>query len=230
MCKKTCSKCKEELPYSSFSYRKEGKLNLQSRCKECLRISYLKKGYNEPVYLPNEIWKDIPDYEGLYQVSNIGRIKSTNKTIYLKNGKTKVSRSLIMKETLDKGYKVVTLSRNLKKMRTGCHRLVAKAFIPNPHNKPCVNHINGIKNDNRVENLEWVTYSENEWHSFNVLNKRRNIGEESSSAKLTEEKVLAIRRLHRINPKYNRKIIAAKFGMHPNSLNDITRRKSWKHI
>jgi len=117
-----------------------------------------------------------------------------------------------------------------KRTRTSFHRLVAIAFIPNPDNLPCVNHKNGIKDDNRVENLEWCTYSENEIHSKDVLKKTYAFGEKSGSAKLTEQKVLAIRRLYSINPKYNRKNIAKKLGIHPFSLNDIHRRKSWKHI
>ena len=230
MCKKKCSKCQEIFDYSFFKPRKEGKLKLESRCNECLRISYLNKKYKKPEFLDNEIWKDIPGYEALYQASNLGRVMSLDKEIINKNGKSKIQRAIILKQTIDKGYKAINLSVNYKKLRTGAHRLVALAFIPNPENKPCVNHINGIKDDNRVENLEWVTYSENERHSIDVLKKRIRIGEKSPSSKLTEKDVLAIRRLYRINPKFNRKIVAKKFNMHPNSLNDITRRKSWTHI
>ena len=185
---------------------------------------------NEIENLEGEIWCEIKDFEGLYQVSNLGRVLSLDKEIINKNGKSKIQRAIILKQTTDRGYKAINLSINYKKLRTGVHRLVALAFIPNIENKPCVNHINGIKHDNRVENLEWVTYSENERHSFDVLKKRVNIGEKSPSSKLTEKDVLAIRRLYRMNPKFNRKIVAKKFNMHPNSLNDITRRKSWTHI
>lgn len=213
-----------------FKSRKEGKLKLQSKCNECSRINSLNKNYKKPQSLSGEIWKDIPGYEGLYKSSNLGRIKSLDKKITNKNGQSKIQREIILKETNDRGYKIVTLTNNYKSYRTGCHRLVAKAFIENPENKPCVNHKNGIKDDNRIENLEWVTYSENEIHSIRVLGKTRKKGESSSLSKLTEKNVLAIRRLHRINPKYNRKLVAKKFNIHPNSLNDITSRKSWKHI
>lgn len=230
MDKKACSKCKKVFDYSFFKPRKEGKLKLESRCNECLRISYLNKRYKKPEYLEGEIWKDVPDYEGLYKISNLGRVMSLDKEVINKNGKSKIQRSIILKQTLDRGYKAISLTVNYKSLRTGVHRLVALAFIANPENKPCVNHINGIKDDNRLENLEWVTYSENERHSIDVLKKRIHIGEKSPSSKLTEKDVLVIRRLYRMNPKFNRKIVAKKFNMHPNSLNDITGRKSWTHI
>jgi hypothetical protein len=99
-----------------------------------------------------EIWKDIEGYEGLYQVSNLGRIKSLN---FKRSGKEG-----ILKSNPEGGYCAVTLSHK----RRGVfyiHRLVATAFIPNPENKPEVNHINHNKRDNRASNLEWVTQSEN---------------------------------------------------------------------
>lgn len=180
--------------------------------------------------LPNEIWNDVPEYEGVYKSSNLGRVKSLNRIVFTKNGVSKRIKEKILKLGLCEGYKVITLSKNNETIKTGVHRVIALTFIPNPENKPCVNHINGIKDDNRVENLEWCTYAENERHSWDVLHKKRPVGVLSNSCKLTEQKVLAIRRLHKINPKYNRKIISEKLGLHPVSLNDIHRRKSWKHI
>lgn len=103
-----------------------------------------------------EIWKDIPDYEGLYQVSNLGRIKSLkfNHTNYEK----------ILKNSTNQNYPTIILNHNYKPKTFLIHRLVAETFIPNLKKLPCVNHINGIKTDNRVENLEWCTYSENMKH------------------------------------------------------------------
>lgn len=107
--------------------------------------------------LPNEKWLCIQDYEGLYEISNYGRVKSLSK---YKNRK-----EFIMKQYKDKwGRYVVSLYKNSHKKARFVHRLVAQAFIPNPNNKPEVNHKRPITNilcDNRVDNLEWCTSKEN---------------------------------------------------------------------
>lgn len=103
----------------------------------------------------SEIWKDIKRYEGLYQVSNIGKIKRIGKNERIK------------KTFIDKnGYERVELSKLGVNKKYSVHRLVAEAFINNCFNKKEINHKNGIKTDNRVENLEWVTRSENELHAY----------------------------------------------------------------
>ena len=106
-------------------------------------------------------WKEIIGFEGVYEVSNCGKIKSLN------YNHTKKPR--ILKGGLDKnGYRLYTLmSKNIKKTVKG-HRIVASHFIENPENKKEVNHLNGIKDDNRVDNLSWVTSSENQIHAFKI--------------------------------------------------------------
>ena len=104
--------------------------------------------------MEEEIWKPIKDYEGLYEVSNLGRVKSLN---YRKTGKEKILKN--MKN--NNGYLVVGLTKNGKRKNYLIHRLVAEAFIPNTEGKPHIDHINTIKNDNSVENLRWVTNKEN---------------------------------------------------------------------
>lgn len=102
-----------------------------------------------------EIWKDIKGYEGLYQVSNLGRVKSLN---YRRMGFSKI----LIPGAGGRGYACVSLyGRSVK-----IHRLVAETFIPNPNKFKCVNHINGIKTDNRVENLEWCTQKYNVHHAY----------------------------------------------------------------
>ena len=120
----------------------------------------------------NEIWKDIPEYEGQYQASNLGRIKSLSRLINGGTGKRLIPERFI-KFAFDKGYYRASLFDNGKRNNLkAVHRVIAQTFIPNPENKKCVNHINGIKTDNRIQNLEWATYSENELHSYRVLGKK----------------------------------------------------------
>lgn len=107
--------------------------------------------------LPKD-FKDIPGYEGTYKINPDGQIISCIR-----------KKSRFLKICVSKnGYTKVELHNNCKGKWHSVHRLVATTFIPNPENKPQVNHINGIKTDNRVENLEWVTMSENIIHSFNI--------------------------------------------------------------
>lgn len=102
-----------------------------------------------------EVWKDIKNYEGLYQVSNFGNVRN-------------VKTNKILKCSSDKlGYLRVYLYKNKKRKTEMLHRLIASTFIPNPQNKPIINHINGCKNCNEISNLEWVTAKENSIHAVN---------------------------------------------------------------
>ena len=130
-----------------------------------------------------EIWKDIAGYEGLYQVSNQGRVKSLERYVenrVAQNYQPERIRTLMerKKPGQETGYKAIILYKNNKGKNCYVHRLVAAAFVPNPENKKTVNHINGDKHDNRAENLEWMTYRENNLHAYtsglNDSSHRRN--------------------------------------------------------
>ena len=120
--------------------------------------------------MKEEIWKDIEGYEGLYQVSNLGRVKRMR----FINKNTNIEKERIKSQKIRKdGYLEVALYKNGKGKYIQVHRLVAKSFIPNPKKLPQVNHIDGIKTNNIVENLEWVSISDNAIHSSRVL--RNNV-------------------------------------------------------
>ena len=113
-----------------------------------------------------EVWKDIKGYEGLYQVSNMGRVKSLGRTVSAKNNSKQYRKGRILKFWTNKnGYQLVFLYNvNGERKTVFVHRLVCEAFYPKNKNKPEVNHINEDKSDNRACNLEWVTRKENNNH------------------------------------------------------------------
>jgi hypothetical protein len=116
-----------------------------------------------------EVWKDIEGYEGLYQISNQGRVKSLAKSHRYGSKEDKILKSgKTIKQRNGLDYPRVCLSKYGNTIVYQIHRLVAISFIPNPLNKDTVNHMNGIKNDNRVDNLEWATMKEQNEHAWNT--------------------------------------------------------------
>lgn len=119
-----------------------------------------------------ETWKAIKGYEGLYEISDLGRVKSLPKRHKNRFGYV-TTKERIMKQTpTRKGYLRVSFGSGKKKKSFLVHRLVGIAFIENTENKEQINHINGIKNDNRIDNLEWCTNTENTRHSFKHLGRK----------------------------------------------------------
>lgn len=119
-----------------------------------------------------EIWKYIKGFDNKYSVSNLGRVKSENRQCFnSRYGKFFLKGKLLNPAKNNKGYMTVTLSKDGKIYSCLVHRLVAETFLQNVENKPQVNHINGIRTDNFVKNLEWCTQSENNLHSYKKLGR-----------------------------------------------------------
>lgn len=111
-----------------------------------------------------EIWKPVPGYAGIYEISDIGRLQSLDGSVKSNGGK-RPRKGQIIKTWLWNGYERAHLSKGNTRKNVSIHRLVAEAFIPNPQNKATVNHMNGIKTDNRASNLEWHSVAENLDHA-----------------------------------------------------------------
>lgn len=173
--------------------------------------------------LKNEVWKDIPNLAGRYQVSNLGRIKGLIKCRRFKHPR-------ILKPNLGgKGYNYVMISHNPKRIiSTAIHRLVMLAFIGERPERYCVNHKNGIKTDNRLENLEYVTQAKNVQHAFETGLIQARKGEKCPNAKLNESDVKIIREELLKNISYQN--IARRFSVSPTAIRDIKQGRTWKHL
>lgn len=168
-----------------------------------------------------EVWKNVVGYNGLYQVSNFGRVRRSSPGPRTYIGK------ILRPATSKKGYHNVHLHKNKKGKSFKVSRLVAQAFIPNPANKPQVNHKNGIKNDDRSCNLEWVTNKENCIHRGKVLGL--NKGELNPNAKLKEKEVVKIKKMLKAG-KCLIKDIAKIYNVDETTISNINTGKLWAFL
>jgi len=174
--------------------------------------------------LPFEEWRDIPAWEDLYQISNLGRVRRKVARGY--HNKYKAG-GLLKPRPHRQGYVETKLSRNSQNKVVMTHRLVMLAFVGEPPKGMEVNHKNGIKNDNRLENLEYVTRSENMIHRRDVLGKG-NEGENSPNAKLKDSDIPQIRLLSKAGFTYTE--IALRYGVHAVTISCVVRGKAWTHV
>lgn len=169
-----------------------------------------------------ELWKDIENFNGLYQISNFGNVKSMPKMVIFSNGRKRHYDELILKLRKDgKGYNFVTLYKKDFNIQVRVHRLVAEAFIINHNNSPCVNHKNGIRTDNNIENLEWCTHSENTLDGI----KRGTIN--NPSKKISIEDAVKIRDIYS-STAHTQKEVGEMFGLTQSQIHRIVNNISWK--
>lgn len=168
-----------------------------------------------------ETFVPVKDYEGFYEVSNLGRVRS----LYRVDCRGQKRKSQIIKQVRILGYHKVSLSKDRIEKQHFVHRLVAIAFIPNTHNKPQVNHIDGNKSNNKLSNLEWCSSLENINHAINTSLRESGIGTSNPSSKLSDGEVLEIYKS--IEPISK---IASNFKVHRCTIYRIKSGKKWNHI
>jgi hypothetical protein len=167
-----------------------------------------------------EEWIPVKDYEIYYHVNSSGEVKSLKRVISEPRWGIRTYKEKIMKQGVVAGYPAIRASKDGESIILYVHRLVASAFIPNPENKPCVNHIDGNKLNNHKDNLEWCTHQENAQHAV-----KTGLIIPPRCAKLTKEEVCEIRESFE-----NKVYIAKKYKVSRSTVSDIKNRKTWKHI
>lgn len=175
-----------------------------------------------------EIWKSIKGFEGHYEVSNLGNVRSLDRIV--KHGKGDSVRRLkgkLLNKSLNVGYYAVGLRIDGNYKLVKVHRLVAGAFIDNPENKPCVNHKDRDRLNNKVDNLEWCTYKENSQHAFNLgVNSAKC--EDHGLSLLTNKQVMEIRK--KLSNGEKGVTLAREFGVSPTIISYIKNRKTYKNV
>jgi hypothetical protein len=184
--------------------------------------------------MEQEIWKPIKGYEGYYEVSNMGRIKSLSKSwVTGERWGVRTKEESFLKFGLAKRQKTnyyrVVLCVDKAKLNKSVHRIVAEHFCDNPNNLNVVNHLNSNPLDNRADNLEWTTAKGNVLHSYTSGNRVSMSGIRNGNARLTESQVLEIRSLH-AKGNIEHLDLAEMYGIARSAITRIVNRQRWKHI
>lgn len=184
-----------------------------------------------------EIWQNIKGYEGKYQISNKGRIKS----LIFSNRQAKFMREKILKPQFNSNYYQVSLTKDGITKQFTIHRLMAQTFIPNPYNYPCVNHKDGNKKNNSIDNLEWCNFSYNTRHSYDNLLQKIVSGKEHWSYGKPSKKRKAIQQ-YDLNNSFikiwgHAGLIEKKLNINANNIRECCRGKresaggyKWKYV
>jgi hypothetical protein len=172
-----------------------------------------------------EVWKDIEGYESLYQISNVGRVKSLQRTCLTKGNKYRIVQERILKLFIIKGYYYINLNKNgiLNQFRVNV--LVGKHFVDNPFNLPQLNHDDGVKLNNVYTNLIWCTASENGLHAVQNGLKPIQKGDISPNHKLNSEQVNSIRQ--ELANGINGRTLSKKYNMSEGMISMIKHNKNW---
>ena len=174
-----------------------------------------------------EIWKPIEGFNGDYEINPIGVVRKLEKRSIINGTTFNRKARIIQPRTSVDGYHSVTLFKNDKAVGKRISRLVAETFIPNPNNLPSVNHIDGVKSNNSIGNLEWVTVKENTIHAFKH-NLRNNKAENNPHAKLKDDDIQKIFDSHKQG--ISNILIAEIYGVTPSTISGILCRKFWKTV
>ncbi len=174
-----------------------------------------------------EIWKDIEGFDGYYQISNLGRVKSLGG----RNGREKGVEHIRQISLTRDGYEKVRLLHNGKDKTLRIHRLVAETFIPNPENKETVNHKDGDKTNNCVSNLEWADRNEQMKHAYALELKRAQKGSKNINAKLTDDEVREIRKNYVWQSKeFGTVALAKKYGITNAAIGKVIRHETYTNV
>ena len=177
--------------------------------------------------MAKEIFCPITGYEGVYEISNFGRVKSLARICPHPKGDLNIKERILKPGVSASGYAVVNLQYLGKRLTTSVHRLVAIMWVREPKEFEQVNHIDGNKLNNKADNLEWVTASDNCKYNFTMLGKKARSGEDNNLTKLSREQVIEIKKLLKtLKPSEVSKIT----GVNRKNISSIKCGRSWRHL